>query len=73
MLFRSQTIKVDKALHQAVVTWDEQGAEAASATSFIAKKSLSLSENIKVKFDRPFIFMIRQADTILFVGQVRSL
>lgn len=71
-IVEGQNIKIDKALHQAVVTWDEQGAEAAAATAFIVKRSIS-ERKLDVKFNRPFVFMIRQKDTILFTGQVRRL
>jgi serpin B len=60
-------------VHQAFVSVDEAGTEAAAATSlgFILLGG-SIEEPILMKIDRPFIFLIRdiETDTILFLGRV---
>ena len=60
-------------VHQAFVSVDEAGTEAAAATAVImALKSAPIEEPIKLDIDRPFIFLIRDIETesILFLGRV---
>ncbi|MBV2129271.1 serpin family protein [Arsukibacterium indicum] len=62
---------VDNAMHQAVISVDETGTEAAAATSAVIGV-ISSPEYAALRIDRPFIFMIRQQSTgaILFMGRV---
>ncbi len=60
-------------LHKAFVAVDEEGTEAAAATAVIMKMSAIMPESlIEVKFDHPFLFLIRDnaTGTILFIGRV---
>jgi len=62
-------------LHEAYVTVDEKGAEAAAVTVIEATMEAVPEEEIEIIeliIDRPFIFLIRDLSTgqILFVGRV---
>jgi serpin B len=64
---------ISKVIHQAFVSVDEAGTEAAAATAVIMTlKSAQVEEPIELDIDRPFIFLIRdiETDTILFLGRV---
>ena len=60
---------ISDVIHQAFVSVDEQGTEAAAATAAIARV---VSEPPEVAIDRPFIFLVRDLETgaILFLGRV---
>lgn len=67
-------LKVDSAVHKALIRVDEEGTEAAAATGLtLAPLSAQLA---KAKFiaDRPFIYFItsKSSQTILFAGRVVS-
>jgi serpin B len=60
-------------VHQAFVSLDEEGTEAAAATmSAVAELGGPIEEPIKMKINRPFIFLIRDIEmgSILFLGRV---
>lgn len=59
------------AVHQAFVSVDEKGTEAAAATALVAGIT-SAPPPAELTLDRPFLFFIEQASTgeILFAGQV---
>jgi len=60
-------------VHQAFVSVDEAGTEAAAATmSAIGLAGGPIEEPIKLKINQPFIFLIRdiETDTILFLGRM---
>ena len=63
------------AAHQAVVIVDEQGTEAAAATSVSTRQMDLPAEPVVVAVDHPFIFWIRDRPTnaILFLGHVVTL
>lgn len=46
-----------------VFTMDEQGAEAAAATAVVATRSLVERTSLAVRFDRPFLFALRDTRT----------
>ncbi len=58
--------------HKAFVSVDEEGTEAAAATTMIFELTGGNPEPQTVVVDRPFIFLIRdkETDAILFVGRV---
>jgi serpin B len=60
---------ISDVLHQAFVTVNEYGTEAAAATSVIMGET-SIPDHIDI--DRPFIFLIRDIETgaILFIGRI---
>ena len=60
-------------IHQAFVSVDEAGTEAAAATAVVMPlKSAQIEDPVELNIDRPFIFLIRDklTDTILFLGRV---
>ncbi len=63
---------ISKVLHQAMIAVDEQGTEAAAATSVIMGPTLALRANATLQVDRPFVFAIRDLSSgqILFLGRV---
>lgn len=67
-------LKVGNVLHQANITVDEAGTEAAAATAVIAPGGAGPSETepIDVTFDRPFLFAVRDRGTesYLFLGRI---
>jgi serpin B len=66
-------INIDEVYHQAVVTVDEKGTEAAAATAIVGMY-VGMSYPIEFTADHPFMFMIKdnKTDTILFLGQVNK-
>ena len=60
---------ISDVIHQAFVSVDEQGTEAAASTAVMTRV---VSEPPEVAIDRPFIFLIRDSATgaILFLGRV---
>ncbi|XP_052594168.1 alpha-1-antitrypsin-like [Peromyscus californicus insignis] len=62
-------LKLNKAVHKAVLTIDERGTEAAGATVL---EAIPMSVPPEVKFDKPFIAIIYDSHTQspLFVGKV---
>ena len=66
---------ISEVVHKAFVSVDEEGTEAAAATSVITEKVVEeRSDPIKVMVDRPFIFLIRDraTESILFLGRVEN-
>jgi serpin B len=63
---------ISKILHKAFIAVDENGTEAAAATSVIVGTTSILQSRINLTIDRPFIFVIRDiaSNQILFVGRV---
>lgn len=63
---------VRAALHQAFVSVDEEGTEAAAATAVVMQQESAGPPRVSVTVDRPFIFLIRDraTGTALFVGRV---
>ena len=57
------------------VEFNEEGAEAAAVTSTFVGSSPGPGHGFVMQFDRPFIFMIREATTgaILFAGHIVKL
>jgi serpin B len=66
----SQPVYISDAFHQATLTLDEEGTEAAAATAFIGRPVSSGPPSVTVVFDHPFVFFIRdvQTNALLFVG-----
>ncbi len=64
-------------LHQASITVDEAGTEAAAATAAVIGVTSAMppeDEPVEMTIDRPFVFMIRDTNTgaVLFVGRVMN-
>ncbi|WP_017598328.1 serpin family protein [Nocardiopsis lucentensis] len=67
--------RFDRILHRSVVTVDEAGAEAAAATAMVAVAGVpdALPEPpppVEFTADRPFVFVLRRGEAILFLGRV---
>ncbi len=67
-IFESTGPKISEVVHQAFVSVDEVGTEAAAATAVIMQVSMPLT----VQVNRPFLFLIRDRTTgsILFLGRI---
>ena len=63
---------VSAATHQANITVDEHGTEAAAATALVAEATSGPARSATLTVDRPFIYVIRDQNTneILFMGRV---
>jgi serpin B len=62
---------IDDVIHEAFISIDEQGTEAAAATAVVVRvESAPMPAELTV--DRPFLFFIRHADSgaVLFMGRV---
>ena len=74
-----ENIYIDTAIHKTYIDLNEKGTKAAAVTYFGLAEATSVGEDrpepkvIEVKFDKPFIYMIRDSKTkeILFFGVVR--
>ncbi|MFP4402322.1 MAG: serpin family protein [Candidatus Nanoarchaeia archaeon] len=65
------TLYIDKVIHQAFVSVNEEGTEAAAATGVVMVQDLVAMSNT-FRADHPFIFVIqhKETDSILFMGRV---
>ena len=65
------SLAIDDVYHEAFVSVDEEGTEAAGATAVVMQDSAG-PEPFHVRFDRPFLFCIRDrpTDAVLFLGRV---
>lgn len=63
---------IQNVLHKAFISVDEEGTEAAAATAIIVGVTSLGEEPVEVRFDHPFIFLIRDNETgaILFLGRL---
>ena len=63
---------VEDVVHQAFVSVDEAGTEAAAATAVLLRNESAGPPPVALTIDRPFIFLIRDRATgaILFIGRV---
>ncbi|KAB1187651.1 MULTISPECIES: serpin family protein [Haloferax] len=64
-------LAIDEVFHKTFVSVDEEGTEAAASTAVVMLESLPPSWG-ELRFDRPFLFCIRDrpTDAILFYGRV---
>lgn len=60
-------------LHQATVEWDETGAQASAATATLAKRALETDDDLVAEFNRPFSFIIKDNEQVLFAGEIKDL
>lgn len=62
-------LHINEARHKAFIRVDEEGTEAAAATS-VGVGIVSLPQTVDLRFDRPFFYVIREVEsgTILFMG-----
>ncbi len=69
---REDDLYLSDVIHEATITVDEKGLEAAAATAAVIAVRSAPTEVAELTFDEPFAFFIRDNDSgaILFVGQV---
>jgi len=62
---------ISKVKHKTFVEVNEEGTEAAAVTS-VEMEYTSVGDEIFIRVDRPFVFMIREGEsgTILFIGKI---
>jgi serpin B len=67
-----QSVFIKDVLHQAYVSVDENGTQAAAATAVIGETHSAVQNSATMTVDRPFFFVIRDIPTgsVLFVGRV---
>ncbi|ELZ78067.1 serine protease inhibitor family protein [Haloferax larsenii JCM 13917] len=67
-----QNLKIDDVHHEAFVSVDEEGTEATGATAAVAEFTSLPPSWGELRFDRPFLFAIRDrpTDAVLFLGRV---
>ena len=69
-----EPLRISAVVHQANIDVDEHGTEAAAATAvgMDTGGGPSALDNITIRFDRPFLFLVRDVETgtILFMGRV---
>lgn len=65
-------LSISDVLHEAFIKLDERGTEAAAATAVIIGTTSVPPTPVPVRFDHPFVYLIRDVQTgaILFVGRV---
>jgi serpin B len=72
--FDGEQLYISAVIHQANIDVDEHGTEAAAATAvgMDTGGGPSALDNITIRFDRPFLFFVRDVETgtILFMGRV---
>ena len=70
----TRDLRVSAIVHKALISVDEKGTEATSATSLMTLLSGPNKEPIPVTVNRPFIFLIRDrlTGTVLFLGRVMN-
>ena len=69
----SRDTKIADVVHKAFIALDEKGTEAAAATAVInVARGMAPRQTITARFDRPFLFAIRDVPTgtVLFMGRV---
>ncbi|MGC9467974.1 MAG: serpin family protein [Anaerolineae bacterium] len=69
----NRELMITDVFHQAFVSVDEEGTEAAAATAVVVGLTSAMpGEPVEMTIDRPFIFLIRdnQTGAVLFVGRI---
>jgi len=68
----SDKLHISKIVHKANITINEEGTEASAATAVIMRKMSMLLDDVTIKINKPFIFMLRNTNTncIYFMGKI---
>ncbi|MBA2664787.1 MAG: serpin family protein [Bradymonadaceae bacterium] len=69
---RDARLFISEFVHEATITIDERGTEAAAATAAVIGLESAPSKIVEITIDRPFAFFLRDTTTgaVLFMGQV---
>ncbi|HEX7602374.1 MAG TPA: serpin family protein, partial [Polyangiaceae bacterium] len=69
-----EPLYVSDVVHQAFVSVDEKGTEAAAATAVVMAGTGAPSKQVTLTLDKPFLFFVRDNATgaVLFLGRVLS-
>lgn len=69
---RGDELQIQDVLHEAFISVDEQGTEAAAATAVVVGTTAAPAKVVEFTVDRPFLFFIRDTETgaLLFMGRV---
>ncbi len=67
-----KSLYIQDVIHEAFISVDEEGTEAAAATAVVVGATAAPPEGVELTVDRPFLFVIRDTETgaILFMGRV---
>jgi serpin B len=67
----TQELLISDVIHEAFVSVDEEGTEAAAATAVVVGITSAPMDPREVRIDRPFLFLIRdiEAGAVLFIGR----
>ena len=68
----AERLFISAVVHQATITVDEAGTEAAAATAAVMAGAAAPSQTVTLRVDRPFVFAVRDLATgaVLFLGQI---
>jgi serpin B len=67
-----EILYISNVIHQANISVDEKGTEAAAATAVVMRATGMPAEPVTVRVDRPFLFAVRDTRTgaVLFLGRI---
>lgn len=67
------SLAISRVLQKSYIKVDEEGTEAASVT-FVGVKDVSAMPGAQIKFNKPFVYLIREVstNTIIFIGRVSN-
>jgi serine protease inhibitor len=67
-----EPLQIADVVHQANITVDEEGTEAAAATAVVVRAPSAPPDPVELTVDRPFVFALRDQTTgaVLFLGRV---
>jgi serpin B len=68
----AEQLYVSHVIHEATITVDEKGTEAAAATAVAIAAAAAPASPVTLRVDRPFVFALRDVETgaVLFLGRV---
>jgi serpin B len=69
---QGEDLLIQDVVHEAFISVDEEGTEAAAATAVIVGVTSAPQQMVELTVDRPFLFVIRDGETgvVLFMGRV---
>ena len=72
MFKKDNDFYVSEAIHKTHIELDEKGTKAAASTAFVISKNDAVGDYVSIRFDKPFVYIIRDKKTkeILFFGKV---